>query len=72
MRLFRYAVLAALLTVPVLVAAAPATYAADSAGTIHAWVTPSQATAGARVTFAVNCQGQLSGLLPPEHRLLRG
>jgi hypothetical protein len=36
MRLFRYAVLAALLAVPVMVAAAPATYAADSAGLAHA------------------------------------
>jgi hypothetical protein len=60
MRLFRYAVLAALLTIPVLVAAAPATYAADSIGTIHAWVTPSQATPGARVTFTVNCERQMS------------
>jgi hypothetical protein len=60
MRLFRYAILAALLTVPVLVAAAPAAYAADSIGTIHAWVTPSQATPGARVTFAVNCGRQMS------------
>ena len=60
MRLFRYAVLAALLTIPVLVAAAPATYAADSIGTMHAWVTPSQATPGARVTFAVNCERQMA------------
>jgi hypothetical protein len=56
MRLFRYAVLAALLAIPVLVASAPATYAAGSAGaSTRAFATPAEATPRARVTFTVDC-----------------
>jgi hypothetical protein len=58
MRLFRYAVLAAVLAIPVLVAAAPATYAASAApgsGGSTAFATPSVATPGSRVTFTADC-----------------
>lgn len=67
MRLFRYAVLAAVLAVPVLVASAPATYAASgtraggAAGAVvrsggsTAFVTPGTATPGTRVTFTADC-----------------
>jgi hypothetical protein len=73
MRLFRYAVLAALLAVPIMVAAAPATYAADSAGGAHtsgeahasggahAFAMPSTATPGSRVTFSVACASLTAG-----------
>jgi hypothetical protein len=58
MRLFRYAVLAAVLAIPVLVAAAPATYAASSgrgSGGSTAFATPAVATPGSRVTFTADC-----------------
>lgn len=73
MRLFRYALLAALLAVPVMVAAAPATYAATAGGGVraaggtragggaHAFAMPSTATPGARVTFAVACASLTAG-----------
>jgi hypothetical protein len=58
MRLLRYAAVAALLAIPVLVAAAPATYAASSAsrsGGSTAFATPSTAAPGSRVTFTADC-----------------
>lgn len=64
MRLFRYAVLAALLAVPVLVAGGPATYAASSAagarraahsGGSTAFASPSTTTPGSAVTFTADC-----------------
>jgi len=67
MRLFRYAVLAAVLAVPVLIASAPATYAATASwaagagrsaarsGGSTAFAMPSTATPGTRVTFTADC-----------------
>jgi hypothetical protein len=67
MRLLRFAMLAALVTIPVLVAGGPATYAAQSAlaapaaaaaggsGGSTALATPSSATPGTAVTFTAEC-----------------
>jgi hypothetical protein len=64
MRLFRYAVLAALIAVPVLVAGGPATYAATSgsgtsraahSGGSTAFASPSTTTPGSAVTFTADC-----------------
>jgi hypothetical protein len=58
MRFLRYAAVAALLAIPVLIAAAPATYAADTgsgSGGSSAFATPSTATPGTRVTFTAQC-----------------
>jgi hypothetical protein len=58
MRLFRYAVLAAVLAIPVLVAAAPATYAAVAAehgDGSHAFALPSAVAPGSKVTFTADC-----------------
>jgi hypothetical protein len=52
MRLLRLAMLAALVTVPVLAAGAPATYAS---GGSTAFATPSTATPGTAVTFTAEC-----------------
>ena len=67
MRLLRYAAVAALLAIPVLVAAAPASYAARSAGAAvaarsagrsggsTAFASPSTAAPGQRVMFVADC-----------------
>jgi hypothetical protein len=58
MRLFRYAVLAGVLAVPVLVITAPAVYAAAEAGAgggSTAFAMPSAVTPGARATFVAHC-----------------
>jgi hypothetical protein len=58
MRLFRYAVLAAALATTVLVAAAPATYAAVAAehgSGSHAFALPSAVAPGSKVTFTADC-----------------
>jgi hypothetical protein len=55
---FRYAAVAAVLAVPVLIAAAPATYAASASrgsGGSTAFATPSVAMPGSRVTFTADC-----------------
>jgi hypothetical protein len=58
MRLLRYAAVAALLAIPVLVAAAPASYAAAVAGRSGgstAFASPSTAAPGQRVMFVADC-----------------
>jgi hypothetical protein len=62
MRLLRFAATAVLLAIPVLVAAAPATYAAAAGGDSgsHAFATPAAAAAGSKVTFTVNCDQGLN------------
>jgi hypothetical protein len=58
MRLLRYAAVAALMAIPVLVAAAPASYAARSAGRSGgstAFASPSTAAPGQRVMFVADC-----------------
>ena len=61
MRLLRFAALAVLLAVPVLIAATPATYAATAAGSAsRAYATPGTAAAGSRVTFTVDCDQGLN------------
>jgi hypothetical protein len=70
MRLLRFAAVAVLLAIPLMVAATPATYAAVSAGTAgsagsardssRAFATPAAATPGAKVTFTVNCDQGLN------------
>jgi hypothetical protein len=64
MRLLRFAAVAALLAIPVLVAATPATYAAaTSAGRMsssRAYATPGTVAAGSRVTFTVDCDQGLN------------
>jgi hypothetical protein len=67
MRLLRYAAVAALMAIPVLVAAAPATYAASTGGRSGgsgqqgesggstAFASPSTATPGSRVMFVADC-----------------
>lgn len=59
MRLLRFAMfctmLAAVVTVPVLVAGEPATYAASRSGGSTAFATPSTATPGTAVTFTAEC-----------------
>ena len=70
MRLLRFAATAVLLAIPLMVAAAPATYAAVSAGSAgsvsfarassRGFATPAAATPGAKVTFTVNCDQGLN------------
>ena len=64
MRLLRFATLAVLLAIPVMVAATPATYAATSAAVTSAgstaFATPAEAPQGAKVTFTVNCDQGLN------------
>jgi hypothetical protein len=63
MRLLRFAAVAVLLAVPVLVAAAPATYAATAAGGVsgsRAYASPGAAAAGSRVLFTVDCDQGLN------------
>ena len=76
MRLLRFAAVAVLLAIPLMVAATPATYAAVSAGSggsagtassagsardsSRAFATPAAATPGAKVTFTVNCDQGLN------------
>jgi hypothetical protein len=58
MRLLRYAVLAAVLAIPVLVAGAPGVYAAAGAARgdgSHAFALPSAVAPGAKVTFTADC-----------------
>jgi hypothetical protein len=64
MRMLRFAAVAVLFAIPVMVAATPAAYAAstdptdpatDSASTSIAWATPSTASPGEKVTFTVDC-----------------
>ncbi|HEU5416125.1 MAG TPA: hypothetical protein VFV41_00435 [Streptosporangiaceae bacterium] len=58
MRLLRYAAVAALMAIGVLVAAAPASYAARSAGSgggSTAFASPSTAAPGQRVLFVADC-----------------
>jgi hypothetical protein len=61
MRLLRFAAVAVLLAIPVLVAATPATYAASAArADSTAFATPSSVTPGSTVTFTVNCDEGLN------------
>ena len=61
MRMLRFAAVAVLFAIPVMVAATPAAYAAstdpttDPASTSIAFATPSTASPGEKVTFTVDC-----------------